>query len=1178
MGKLHRWLLGASLFWLSLSAAAQGEPWFRSFGVAEGLPASQTPSLVQDHLGRIWVATRDGLASYDGLGFRVFHHDPADPQSIPCDDVQDVFEDRFERLWVGCSEAGLVWLRDPQHGRFQAYLDGDGEPLDVFSIAEQPDGQLLLGTSERGVLRFDPKTGSFVELHQSVAALAPLAGSLVLELLLDAAGDLWIANLEGIWRLSAPFSAEARLEHLIAGDLGIGFHQARDHTVWIGVREGLYRMSAGAAASSLQRADTDLPMRLVEAIVEDRGGTLWIGANGGLIEWPPGGKPRQLVARSALSGSLPEGRVLHLLADREGGIWLGMHASGVAYLRPNWRNFSLLRHDPVHADSLPAGRMVDVAVCPDGRIWTVNQTGQLAGIGIDGQVSRWRDGKSVLARGSSALALHCAGDGRLWVGFGRGVVRVNPADADLRVFDAARDGLLFGNVNLISEDHTGAIWLVTLGQGVSRIDRAGRVRNWHSAQDGIEPADFEQIELAADGAVWLAGGGGMLRYRNDRDRFEPVVGGLRERVYAFAFDRAGALWTYAHGALDCWIVQPDGSLRPRQHIGQEQGLPAIAMSALEVDAQGRIWLFGLRGLWRVDPQRGAVTAIDSRFGLGRLQFDNVPATAQVGDALIGVAIEGVLRFQPNALTEVHTAPELSLASARVKGSEGIRDLDLSAADWRLNWDDRELQVEARVLAFADPSANRYRFRLRDYDADWVDTGVRPLREFSRIPPGDYLLELGGSSPSAAVTAPVVKRLHVAKPPWLSPLAYLLYAALAVLLLGSATSWYRARIEQRHQLELIETRRREAERANLAKSDFLADVGHEIRTPIAGLLGMSELLDRSPLDADQRRWVASIKRSGEHMQQLINDLLDLSRIEVGMLSIEREPVDLRALVEEVRALEAPLASSRGIGFSVEFDEQVPAAVWGDNRRLRQIVLNLVNNALKFTEQGRVAVQVAVRAGRLLIRVSDTGMGMDAEEVARLFARYRQTGSGRRHGGSGLGLAISDRLARLLGGRIRVESTPGQGSQFEVDLPLQAAEPPPRVAVEGAPADRTHILQGIGLLLVEDDAAIREAIAALLAALGANVEAAAHGLDALARFRPGVHRIVFLDLDLPGIDGFTLLSLLRGRAGSNAVFAVAVTARSESDIEQRCRRAGFDDFLRKPVSPAALATAASEWGVR
>lgn len=1178
MELLHRWLLGACLLCLSMPATAQVEPVFRKLGVADGLPSSQVPALIQDHRGLIWIATEDGLANYDGVGFRVFRNDPADPLSLPCNDVQAVFEDRQQRLWVGCSERGLVWLRDRQQGHFQQFVETDGSSLDVFGIEQRADGQLLLATYQKGVLRFDPEHGHLVGLHQQIPALAPLAKAIVLELLLDARGDLWLADLDGVWRLRGADPATARLEHVITGDLGISLYQSRENLVWIGAREGLYRIAAGAEASALERVDSELPMRLIESIVEDRSGAIWVGANGGLVLLAPGRKPQQIIAHSALPGSLPEGRVQHLLADREGGLWLGMRSQGIAYVRPDWRNFSLLRHDPLRSDSLPAGRLVDVTVCPDGQVWAVNQTGQMAQISKDGRVGRWHDGDSAPIPGSSVLALLCASDGQMWIGFGRGVTRVDPISARRRTYDHGHDGIVPGNVNLIREDHAGAIWLATLGSGISRIDRDGRVRTWQSAEDGIPAPDFEQISVAADGSVWLATGTGMLRHSASTERFEAPAGGLNERVFSFGFDRDGALWTYARGALDCWIVQADGSLRPRQHIGQERGLPAVEMSSLEIDAQGMIWLFGSRGLWRVDSKTAEVTAIDSRYGLERLQFDSVPTAEQVDGALINVAIEGLLRFEPAKLTQVLATPNLNLASARIKRADGPHELDLLAPAWRLDWDDRDLQVEARVLAFADPSANRYRFRLRGYDADWIDTGARPMREFSRIPPGDYLLEISGSGAGGAVVrAPLSKPLHVARPPWQTPLAYLAYVVLAALLLGSALAWYRGRLDHRHQLELTETRRRAAERASVAKSDFLADVGHEIRTPIAGLLGMTELLGRSPLDTDQRRWVISIRRSGEHMQQLINDLLDLSRIEVGMLSVEREPVDPRSLVEEIRVLEAPLATSRGIGFVVEVADQVPAAVWGDNRRLRQIVLNLVNNALKFTEQGSVTLIVTVQDEQLLIAVKDTGPGMDDDEVARLFARYRQTGSGRRHGGSGLGLAISDRLARLLGGRIAVQSTPGQGSRFEVALPLAVAESPPRPAVEPPPPSE-HPLDGVGVLLVEDDPAIREAIAAMLVSLGGQVDAAAHGLEALTRFRPGAHRLLLLDLDLPGIDGFTLLGLLRARAGSAPCFAVAVTARSESDIEQQCRQAGFDRFLRKPLSAATLAAAASEWVVK
>lgn len=264
------------------------------------------------------------------------------------------------------------------------------------------------------------------------------------------------------------------------------------------------------------------------------------------------------------------------------------------------------------------------------------------------------------------------------------------------------------------------------------------------------------------------------------------------------------------------------------------------------------------------------------------------------------------------------------------------------------------------------------------------------------------------------------------------------AACLVALLVVVACWrIRRSVRRRARLRRIDARRVQAENASRAKSRFLATLGHEVRTPMTGMLGMSELLMETPLDARQRRYVESILRAGGHLLALLDDAIDVAGIEEGRLAIATEDVDLRALVDDIARQAAPLAERKGLRFRCEVADAAPHAVLGDPVRLRQVVINLVSNALKFTVRGGVVLHVG-RLGRggICLRVSDTGPGMDAAQRARLFTRFVQVGKGEAgdRRGKGLGLAISRELVEAMGGAIRVESTPGRGSCFVVELPL------------------------------------------------------------------------------------------------------------------------------------------------
>jgi signal transduction histidine kinase/CheY-like chemotaxis protein len=486
---------------------------------------------------------------------------------------------------------------------------------------------------------------------------------------------------------------------------------------------------------------------------------------------------------------------------------------------------------------------------------------------------------------------------------------------------------------------------------------------------------------------------------------------------------------------------------------------------------------------------------------------------------------------------------------------------------------RELRVRTRLLAYADPLANRYASRLEGYDRDWVGQGASGERIFSGLQPGDYVLHLRARDAAGNRSPEQVLRWRVLPPWWLTSWALAGFAALAVLLLWWAAAAYRERLKQRHALQLIEHERELAEQASLAKTRFLATLGHEVRTPMTGVLGMSELLLGTHLDERQRGYTESIRRAGNHLLRLVNDALDLARIEAGKLELDPQPFAVRALLADVVALQAPVAQQKGLRFVQQVDAAIPAALLGDALRIKQILLNLVGNAIKFTEHGEVDLAVTTMASTsngVRFVVSDTGPGLNEEQKVRLFQRFEQaegTRTAARYGGSGLGLAISQELAAAMGGRIEVESAPGKGARFTLELPLPAADAD--VPVTGIPVPASGAARALQLLLVEDDPTVAEVIAGLLQAQGHQVAHAAHGLAALAAAAGTQFDMALLDLDLPGMDGLALARALRAQ-GFDAPL-LAVTARADAEAEPQARDAGFDGFLRKPLTGAMLAEA-------
>ena len=1162
---------------------------------ADGLPQGTVSRTLQDSQGFVWIGTEDGLVRFDGHELFRYAYSRTARGGLPGNFIYDLAEDARHDLWIAIKDGGLArWNRASD--TFTVYRHDAANAASLASDAARAvmvdaHGTVWVGTSDAGVDRLDPATGRFEHLRHA-AGEGSLIDDRILTLATDRSGTVWVGTESGLDRWQPEQGAFA---HFRRGNQISRILEDQGGNLWIGTFDaGLYRTDRDGHVTASFRHDRHRAESLgnddVRAVLEDQAGHLWVGTEDGLdLLDRASGRFSHYRHDESDSGSLRDSYIMSLYQDESGLVWIGTRAGGVSRWNPH--SWELGGHRPAWLGTKLVTAFADA---PDNKVWIASLGGEL--VEFDGESGTTTSIDAIVGRRNAVgdhnvMSLRQDRHGSLWIGtMASGLRRLTPAGQLQAIPARPADphGLSAAGIMTIFEARDGAIWVGTHGGGANILDPAtGLVRQLpHGAATpgAVSSPNVSAFAEDSRGNVWIGTDGGGLDlaradgtvvkvFRNDPN---DALSLPSNTVWALAVDAQDRVWVGTDGGGLALVSgspgTPDGMRF--EVVSRDQGLSNDTIYGVLADARGRIWLSSNAGLMRFDPETRAVKTYHREHGLQGEEFDS-GAFHRLRDGRLCFGGPGGFNiFDPSRLTENKVPPRLALIRLEVLGVPTASRtpywlLDRIVVDHRASI----ISLDFGALDFTSPKRNRLAYRMAGLTDRWIDLGTQRRVTLTNLDAGDHVLEVrAANADSVWSDTPLRLTIHRDPAPWRSPWAYAAYllAALSALVyrLHRQRVEFRRIVAEQQRLEsevalrtreLVDTNHRLAEAAQ-AKSNFLDRMSHELRTPMNGVVGMTELLARTTLSSAQSRLTQTIRSSAQVLLRIVNDLLDLSKIQAGKLELEALPIDIVHVVEESASLFAGAAAAKGLELIVCPPVHDGAPLLGDPLRIRQILMNVIGNAVKFTAQGEVVITsdiTAVDVERVDARftVRDTGAGMDDATVARIFEPFSQAdeSTSRRFGGSGLGLAICRELAALLGGTIGVESQPGIGSTFTVTLPLRFATAAPRTEPPRLPQRDVRVLTRRH--------ALAESLVRYLAPLGLTALTDERERAATAG---GPDDLLIVDA---GSHAAQLRSLIYA-PGSFAPNLVVVASAAEAEAQELERLVGADAIVFKPIHRDAL----------
>jgi signal transduction histidine kinase/CheY-like chemotaxis protein/ligand-binding sensor domain-containing protein len=1161
----RRWIIPWILFLPILTFAQPANIAFDRITTQNGLSQSNVTCIIQDKIGFLWFGTLNGLNRYDGYHFTIFRNDPKDPTSISNNHIKALELDSDGNLWIGTWGGGLNRF-DAEKSAFIHYTPDNRKIrlADDFisTLLADKNGNLWIGTEGQGLDKMDLRTLHFTFYEHDPANNSSLSDNYVTDILEDSQHRIWVSTFSGGLNLLDPlretftrYQHDSHRKGSLAADNVSTLLEDSYHRIWAATYGGGLDLWV-PETSSFRHFKNDpvnpnsLAFDKILSLKEDDQANLWIGTeNGGLSILNLQTSTFQTYTQDdADNTSLSNNSIYSIYKDRQDNVWVGTYSGGVNLFN---RNASLLAryHHAANASSLSNNDVLTIAEERTGKIWIGTDGG---GMDLFDPITAHfghfvhEKGNPTTVSGNYIAALAEDARDNLWIGtVGNGVDILNQRHRVVRSFrndPSDPTSINSDNIDAIIRDKDGDMWVAAYSSGLNWYHaKKNTFTHFTHEHGGISSNNVECMFPDSKGRIWFGTFDKGLDLLDKKTMtFSHIVqsasrGSLSNNsINCILEDTKGGIWIGTGSGLDRW----DDHTRKFTNYFKEDGLPDNTIMSILQDKKGNIWVSTLKGISCMTPGVQTFKNFSMADGLQDDDF-KMHSALQTGSGLLYFGgANGFNVVNPDRISRRHIdAPlvmtgfqlftkEVPIAKGGKDPSPLKQDIGL-AKEIVLPYYSSFVSFDFASLNYVSSREKQYAYMLIGFDKDWNESGNVHKATYTNLDPGTYMFRVKEKNGSAGWSENILSLKLVIRTPWWQTWWCRTCAILLMtgILYSAYRFWMKRTKDQRIKLErLVNERTIQADSANRAKSAFLATMSHEIRTPLNGVIGMSSLLSETTMSEEQETYAATIRSCGESLMSVINDILDFSKIEAGSMELDPHDFSIRYLIEDVLDVFSVNAAKAGLELVYSVTRDVPEFLYGDDSRLRQILMNLLGNAMKFTATGEVCLEAGLLrppTGKILeleCKIRDTGVGIPADKLPRLFTAFSQADSSttRKYGGTGLGLAISKKLIGLMDGAITVESMEGVGTTFSFHICVEPGKSQPETLIPKSIAS----IEGKTVLVVDDNTTNRTILNNLLLQWMLKPLLAASGREALALLDHHPVDLLITDLHMPEMNGIAL----------------------------------------------------------